>query len=267
MTERYALEEGRREAEERFRVAFQNSATGMAIVALHDGREGEIVEANKPLAEIMGVPRHELLGTVGMAAFAHPDELPPLKENFRRLLAGEIPVLHTELRIMRPDGAVRWVDMTTSLLHDDQGRPIMRLSQMLDIDARKRSEQQLQHMADHDPLSWLFNRRRFVDELAGELKASQRRGSRGAVLAIDLDRFKQVNDSCGHAMGDEVIKTVSLALVRRLRSGDAAGRMGGDDSAYCYAGSAPRRPYSSATTSWLPCPRRWVTWTTRWRGG
>jgi diguanylate cyclase (GGDEF)-like protein len=164
-----------------------------------------------------------------MAAFAHPDELPALKESFRRLLTGEIPVLHTELRIMRPDGQTRWVDMTTSLLHDDRGRPIMRLSQMLDIDARKRSEQQLRHMADHDPLSWLFNRRRFLDELAGELTASERQGSRGAVLAIDLDGFKQVNDRAGHAVGDEVIKTVSLALVRRLRSGDAAGRMGGDE--------------------------------------
>ena len=99
----------------------------------------------------------------------------------------------------------------------------------MDIDARKQAEQQLQHMADHDPLSWLFNRRRFMDELNGELAGSRLRNTRGAVLLIDLDNFKQVNDLSGHAVGDEVIKTVSLALVRRLRSGDVAGRLGGDE--------------------------------------
>ena len=133
------------------------------------------------------------------------------------------------MRILRPDGTTHWVHLTSSLLHGPDGEPLFRLSQIMDIDARKQADEQVQHMADHDPLSWLFNRRRFMDELSGELAGSRLRNTRGAVLLIDLDNFKQVNDLSGHAVGDEVIKTVSLALVRRLRSGDVAGRLGGDE--------------------------------------
>jgi diguanylate cyclase (GGDEF)-like protein len=145
------------------------------------------------------------------------------------LVTGEQHVVRSEMRILRPDGSEHWVHLTSSLLHGPDGEPLFRLSQIMDIDARKQAEEQMQHMADHDPLSWLFNRRRFMDELNGELAGSRLRATRGAVLLIDLDKFKQVNDLSGHAVGDEVIRTVSLALIRRLRSGDVAGRLGGDE--------------------------------------
>lgn len=229
VTERHDLEEARREAEERFRVAFEDSATGMAVVALTEEHSGQIVEANEEMATILGVPRDKILGLSGIMDFAHEDDAERVRLEMAGLAGGARPVVCTEMRILRPDGHAHWVHITSSLLHDGDGRPLFRLSQIMDIDARKRADEQLRHMADHDPLSWLFNRRRFVDELTSELTASQRQGSRGAVLVIDLDGFKQVNDRAGHAAGDEVIKTVSLALIRRLRSGDAAGRMGGDE--------------------------------------
>jgi diguanylate cyclase (GGDEF)-like protein len=97
------------------------------------------------------------------------------------------------------------------------------------VDDRKRGEEKLRFLADYDPMSGLSNRRRFVADLERELDAQALKASRGAVLVIDLDHFKEVNDSAGHAVGDEVIATVGHALARRIRSGDAAGRLGGDE--------------------------------------
>ena len=229
VTEQRELESARRQAEERFRVAFEDSATGMAVVALTAEHSGQIVEANEELSRVLGVPREELMGTSGLVDFAYADDAPDLRAEMEALGKGDRDVVQRDLRVVRPGGAVRWIHLTSSLLHGDDGRPLFRLSQILDIDTRKRADEQLRHMADHDPLSWLFNRRRFLDELNGELAGRELRASRGAVLLIDLDNFKQVNDQAGHAVGDEVIKAVALALVRRLRSGDLAGRLGGDE--------------------------------------
>lgn len=229
VTERHELEAARHQAEERFRVAFEDSATGMAVVALTGDHSGQIVEANQELGRVLGTPREELLGMSGLVNFAHRDDTERLRREMAELVSGDQKVVRCELRVVHPDGAVRWVHLTSSLLHGKDGEPLFRLSQLMDIDARRRADQQVQHMADHDPLSWLFNRRRFMDELTGELAGSRLRGTSGAVLMIDLDNFKRVNDLSGHAVGDEVIKTLSLALVRRLRSGDVAGRLGGDE--------------------------------------
>jgi diguanylate cyclase (GGDEF)-like protein/PAS domain S-box-containing protein len=229
VTQREVAARAQRVAEERFRAAFEDSAMGMAVVSLEGARHGQIIEANEGLAQVLGRPREQLLGTMGMAAYCRSDELPDLREDFRRLEEGEIAVLRTELHVVRPDGQERWIDMTSSLLTDEDGRPVMRLSQLIDIDDRKRGEEKLRFLADYDPMSGLSNRRRFVADLERELDAQALKGSRGAVLAIDLDHFKEVNDSAGHAVGDEVIATVGHALARRLRSGDSAGRLGGDE--------------------------------------
>ena len=155
----------------------------------------------------------------------HVDDVGFVREGLERLRRGEVPVLRIEFRLRGLAGQVRWVDFTASIVRGEDGEPLYRISQMQDIDARRRGEEQLRHLADHDTLSGLFNRRRFHEELARELLA----GGRGAVLLFDLDNFKAVNDTLGHAAGDAVIQRVGHALSGRLRTSDVSARLGGDE--------------------------------------
>ena len=103
--------------------------------------------------------------------------------------------------------------------------------QVQDITDRRRLEDQLRHLADHDPLTGLLNRRGIDRALAQHVARGRRYGAEGALLVLDLDGFKAVNDSLGHAAGDELIVTCAAALQNRLRETDILGRLGGDEFA------------------------------------
>ena len=139
--------------------------------------------------------------------------------------------MQTEQRLVDREGRTIWVLLNTSLVRDDDGSPSHRIVQLQDVSEHKRFERQLQHLADHDALTGLFNRRRFEEELNRELATAARYGRGGAVLAIDLDNFKFVNDSLGHSAGDELITRVGGLLTDRLRDTDIVARLSGDEFA------------------------------------
>jgi diguanylate cyclase (GGDEF)-like protein len=139
-----------------------------------------------------------------------------------------------------------WVDLTTSLVHDANGEPAYRLSQVVDIDARKQAADQLRYLADHDALSGVFNRRRFEQELVRELGHASVRDSQGAVLLLDVDKFKSINDTYGHAMGDAVIARLGETLSSRLRTSDVVARLGGDEFAVLLRRVEPRDAHDVA---------------------
>jgi diguanylate cyclase (GGDEF)-like protein/PAS domain S-box-containing protein len=225
VTERREAEQRVREAEERFRRSFEDSPTGMALVDARGDGEGRILEVNDALCDLTGLAPDELVGTSTLQELAHPDDVVFVRAEMERLLRGDIPVLRIEFRLGGLAGQPRWVDLTTSIVRGEDGAPLYRISQLQDIDARRRGEEQLRHLADHDTLSGLFNRRRFHEELARELESA----GRGAVLLFDLDNFKVVNDTLGHAAGDAVIQRVGRALSGRLRTSDVPARLGGDE--------------------------------------
>jgi len=228
ITDRREAEQREREAELRFRRSFEDSPIGMALVGVRGEDEGRVLEVNEALIEITGLARDTLVGARALEELTHPDDRGLVREGLARVASGEISTFRVEFRMLEPRGE-RWVDFTTSTVDGADGAPLYRISQLQDVDARRRGEEQLRHFADHDTLSGLFNRRRFNEELERELKLTGQRGGRGAVLLFDLDNFKAVNDTHGHAAGDAVIARVGGALTKRLRTGDVPARLGGDE--------------------------------------
>jgi diguanylate cyclase (GGDEF)-like protein/PAS domain S-box-containing protein len=230
VTERRAAEVAAREAEQRFRSAFEHGPVGIALVDVSDGRRGRYLEVNRAICEIAGYSEEELL-TTSRQALTHPEDAEAEQTLFDHLLAGEIPSYSVENRTLRPDGEWAWTAVNTSLVRDDAGAPLYAIIQVQDVSERKRFEGQLQYLADHDPLTGLFNRRRFEAELARQVAFNSRYGPTGAVLVIDLDHFKYVNDTLGHAVGDELIARIGSLLRDRLRETDVVARLGGDEFA------------------------------------
>ena len=152
-----------------------------------------------------------------------------------RLAAGER--VSMEYRMIARDGSVVWVhDEATP--RDHHG---MRLLDGLltDVSDRKAAEARLQHLADHDALTGLLNRRRFMEELELEI-AVVRRGMRtSSAIVLDIDGFKHVNDTYGHQAGDEMLRGIATVLGERLRTSDAVARLGGDEFAILLRGTSP----------------------------
>ena len=153
-------------------------------------------------------------------------------DHTQRLLAGDIPAYRIEKRYLRADGSVVWVMLSVSLVRDGDGEPLYFVAQIEDITERKHAHEELERLASDDPLTGLLNRRRFDEELQRELKRLQRTpGRKAALLLLDVDRFKLVNDSLGHRAGDDVLCAVAQTLTHRLRGTDVIARLGGDEFA------------------------------------
>ncbi len=227
ITGRREADRARREARERFRRIFDDSFAGIALVGL----DGRILEANRPLAAFLGMKPDELVGKHTLTEFAEPEEMTRIQDRVEKVYSGETDIYRDELRVKRADGKLVWVDMTVSVIRDEDGTPLYRLSQLLDIQARKQAEEKLRHLADHDPLSGVFNRRRFEAELELELGHEAQHARSSAVLLFDVDNFKQINDTLGHAAGDAVIVRLGETLRGQVRTGDAVARLGGDEFA------------------------------------
>ena len=122
-----------------------------------------------------------------------------------------------------------------------EGEPLYYVLQVEDIGDRKQTERELRRLADHDSLTGLLNRRGFMEGLRRELRRMERKGEYGALLLLDLDNFKLVNDTAGHLAGDQVLRSTADVLRRRLRATDVIGRLGGDEFAALVLNVTPRQ--------------------------
>lgn len=233
VTERVAAEAAQREsveriaaAEQRFRTAFEAAPIGMALSDL----DGRFIQVNDALCAITGYTREEL-EEMSFAELSHPSDVAREREMMNSLLAGEQSTYWMEKRYVDVVGQVVWVAVHATLVRAADGSPQHFLGQIQDISERIRYEAQLQHMADHDPLTGLLNRRSFERELNHHITHVQRYGAQGAALVLDIDRFKHINDTLGHNVGDELIVKVAQSLRTRLRDSDVLARLGGDEFA------------------------------------
>jgi diguanylate cyclase (GGDEF)-like protein/PAS domain S-box-containing protein len=221
-----AVERGLREVRERFESAFDNAPIGMALIAMDD----RWLQVNDALCRITGYTADALKSTT-LHAMTHPDDIDLDAQNLSQLLAGQIASYQVEKRYRHAWGHYVWVLVTASIVRGEDRGPLYVVTQVQDISDRKELARRLEYFVDHDFLTGLFNRRHFEEELARETERVSRYGSPGAVLVIDLDNFKDVNDTFGHKAGDDVLKGVAGLLRQRLRQTDVVARLGGDEFA------------------------------------
>ncbi len=176
----------------------------------------------------------------------HPDD----RANVR---SGEVRCIETgenhdeEYRVVWPDGTVHWLRETGNVVKDELGAPIKMMGVVRDITEEKAWANQLHRLAHHDLLTGLPNRLAFEERLEGALALARRNHSRVALVFIDLNGFKTINDSLGHAAGDQVLKTTATRLHETLRNSDSVARLGGDEFVTVLEGlSAERAPEDEA---------------------
>ena len=214
-------------ARELFERMFTSALVGMLVSRANADGTTEVIQCNPAFARMLGRAPADLLGS-GAAEIVHPDDMPERRRMLDEVLAGR--AASGEIRFKHLDGTDIHALAAASLTHDADGGQLI-LLQAVDISERKVLEARLQHLADHDALTGLYTRRRFEEELAREVSRSRRHKRVGTLLVLDLDGFKQVNDSFGHSTGDDVLVAVTGALRTSLREGDIVARMGGDEFA------------------------------------
>jgi len=207
-------------------IAFDKSPIGLGLF----DPEGEYIRANPALCRLLDRPLDGLLGRRDQE-FTHPDDRQSDVDAAWRILDGEIDVWQTEKRFVRPDGTIVWSIASMTFLRDEHRHPVAWLGQFQDITERRSLEERLRRLADEDALTSIPNRRSFEGSVELALELSARHAIAGALLMIDLDGFKAINDTHGHALGDRVLSAVATALRQRLRATDLIARVGGDEFA------------------------------------
>ena len=202
-------------------------STGDAIVT--KALDGTITSWNRGAEQLYGYPAAEAIGQqIGLIEPSH--RAGEQQKILQTLLAGE-SIDNFETEGIRKDGSVIALSLTVSPVTDANGRIVSTAIIARDTTERVRYEERLRHMADHDQLTGLLNRRRFDEQLKRELARAGRYEAHTAVLSIDIDNFKSINDSAGHAAGDAVLVQVARVLTNRFRLTDVVARLGGDEFA------------------------------------
>jgi diguanylate cyclase (GGDEF)-like protein/PAS domain S-box-containing protein len=214
--------------------AVLDAATSLIVVL---DAEGRLVRWNRACEELLGYTAAELDAPNALLDLIPDDERQIAVDGMHALRAGESPV-RAEFQWRTRDGDLRQIEWSTTALTGPDGEVTHMVGMGIDVtDARRlelertAAEARLRHMAEHDPLTGLYNRRRFEEELDRHIAHGRRYGMDGALLLLDLDDFKRVNDEYGHRAGDRVLTAVAVVLNHRLRESDIVARFGGDEFA------------------------------------
>ncbi len=224
VTDRRQAEAELREAQERFRSAFEHAPIGMALMSL----DGRLFRVNRAMVQIVGRGTDDLLRAT-LRDLTDTNDHEACAEALGRQLSGEVPSAQLEVRFLHHDGHPVWVALSTSIVRDMNDNPLYFVCQLEDVTERRASGEALAHQAIHDPLTGLPNRTLFVDRLERELARAASTRARVAVLFLDLDRFKVVNDSLGHSAGDRLLVAIADRLSGAMRGDDVVARFGGDE--------------------------------------
>lgn len=224
-TERTHTLKALKASEQRYRELFQNVTAGV----FQTTPDGKFMAANPALVRMLGYDSEDELLAVDVALDIYMD--PGHREAWANAMAESGEVKNAELVLKRRDGSKIVVLENSRVVRDTEGRALFYEGTLTDITASHELSQQLSYDASHDPLTGLANRREFELRLQRALELTQATGTSHAVCFMDLDRFKAVNDSCGHVAGDELLRQLGQVLEQKVRSADVVARLGGDEFA------------------------------------
>jgi diguanylate cyclase (GGDEF)-like protein/PAS domain S-box-containing protein len=207
---------------------FRNTLENVAFAAVHLDPEGRVVYCNPHLAELLGRPAEAVAGLDWFADVV-PPERSWTREAFDQSMRSEIQRPHHENQVVTASGERRVIAWSTIVHHDADGGVSGAISLGEDVTERRRAEQRVSHLAYHDDLTGLPNRTSFSDHLVSTVAEAERGEAQIAVLFCDIDAFKLVNDSLGHAAGDELLRHVATRLRAVTRSADMIARQSGDE--------------------------------------
>jgi diguanylate cyclase (GGDEF)-like protein/PAS domain S-box-containing protein len=213
--------------DERHRAQRYLDIAGTIIVAL-DG-DARVTLLNRAGHELLGYAEHELVGRDWFDAVVPADERDDARETHLRVLADDDDDAVHESPVLTRDGERRMVAWRHTVLRDGEGRVTATMSSGVDLTERRAAEEQIAYLAYHDPLTGLPNRALLQEHLELALARTRRQGKAIALLYLDLDGFKLVNDSLGHPAGDELLCHVTMRLAERRRTMDLLARQGGDE--------------------------------------
>jgi len=224
VSERQRLEQALDASARRYRTAFEHALAGVALLRV----DGCIEDANPALHALLGHDPGSLHGQA-IAQVLDVAERERERRLRQRLYSAGSGGFEAEFRFVRRDGRPLWVLASTALLCDAAGGPGGYFMQVIDIDRRKQVEAELERLAHFDAVTGLVNRHGLQLELERSANVARRHASRFALLYIDLDHFKPVNDTLGHDAGDEVLVEVARRLLAVARTTDVVARPGGDE--------------------------------------
>ena len=213
------------ESEERFRSAFNYAPIGIALVS----SGGNWLKVNHALCKILGYTEDEFL-SMDFQSIIFPEDLGTTLVKIHELISGKTANCQMEQRYLHKEGRTVWASWSVSAANDSKSNVPNLIFQIQDITDKKLAEEKLQHEATHDALTGLPNRAMFMHRLANALvKCRENSAYKVSVLFIDLDRFKYVNDSLGHLIGDQLLIEISERLRDCMRPSDIVARLGGDE--------------------------------------
>lgn len=226
ITEHKQREARLEESEARFRATFDEAAIGMALV----DTEGVFVRANAALCRLLGYTEDELR-QMRFQQVTHPDDLEKDLSLLNEVMSGARHNYQMEKRYFRKGGEIIWILLSVATVRGNDGEIRYFIAQIQDISERRRMMEKLKDQANLDYLTGLYNRRHFIERGTQELARAMRYAKPLSLLMLDIDEFKQINDTRGHRTGDLVLRHLSRLLGETLRSADFCGRLGGEEFA------------------------------------
>jgi diguanylate cyclase (GGDEF)-like protein/PAS domain S-box-containing protein len=228
VSERKRAEQKVRDAEQRYRTLVEQIPAVTYVDPVSDPDTS--LYTSPQIEQMLGYTPQEWQNEKLWPKRLHPDDRERVLAADERFEAGGEDPFSEEYRLLAKDGSVVWVREEAVLVRDEAGEPLYWQGVFYNLTERKALEERLHHQAYHDPLTDLPNRRLFANHLKGALKPTrERKGRKCAVLFMDLDNFKVVNDSLGHEVGDHLLVAVGQRLKGCLRRGEVAARLGGDE--------------------------------------